>query len=139
MLELRRPAALLLSALALGAAGCGSGGGGGDAAMDDARGSNGDNSLAESDVATVLDAKRRIDAACGSDGSGTPDRSATELNGAVTAIASVTEQYPDRVYETGNEDRALEMRLIAEQTSEQLRRCGIPAEADRLAKVSDSS
>lgn len=133
----RRAMALLLSTLALGAVGCGAGGGG-DTAQDDARGSNGDNTLAESDIATVLDAKRRIDAACGSDGSGTPDRSATELNGAASAIVSVTEQYPDRVYETGNEDRAVEMRRIAQETSEQLRRCGITAEADRLAKASDS-
>ncbi|MCW3011940.1 MAG: hypothetical protein JWO90_2344 [Solirubrobacterales bacterium] len=131
-----RPLALLLSTLALAAAGCGgSAGGGGDMAKDDARGSNGDNTLAESDIAEVLDAKRRIDAACGSDGSGTPDRSAAELGGAAQAIATIAEQYPGRVYETGNEDRAVEMRLIAEETSEQLRRCGVPGEAARLDAV----
>ena len=134
MLVHRRSLALVLSALTL--AGC-SAGGGGDTATDDARGSNGDNSLAEADVATVLDAKRRIDAACGSDGSANVDRNPQEIQGAVSAIVSVTEQYPGRVYETGNEDRAVEMRQIAEETSEQLRRCGIAAEADRLAKVTE--
>ncbi len=125
----RRPLVLALLTTAL--AGCGQGGG--DMATDDAAGSNGDNALAESDIATVLDAKRRIDAACGSDGSATQDRSATELSAAAAAIASVTSQYPDRVYETGNDDRAEEMTTIAGQVSEQLRRCGLTAEADRVA------
>lgn len=128
MTSRRRAFALALSAVTI--AGCGGG-----AAMDDPRGDNGDNALAESDVATVLDAKRRIDAACGSDGSVRAERSPEEIEGAVSAIVSVTEQYPGRVYETGNEDRAVAMRQIARETSTQLRRCGIFVEADRLAAV----
>lgn len=133
----RRPLVLLCStlALALAVAGCGSG----DTAKDDASGSNGDNSLAESDIARVLDAKRRIDAACGSDGSAQADRSSQELAGAAREIATVAEQYPDRVYETGNEDRAIEMGDVAQQTSEQLRRCGSAAEADRLQQAADEA
>ncbi len=105
--------------------------------MDDAAGSGGDNSLSESDIASVLDARRRIDATCGSDGSGTPDRSPTQIGGAAQTIAAITAQYPGRVYETGNEDRAETMATISSRVAEQLRRCGIPAEADRLAKASD--
>lgn len=131
MIGYRSASALLLSMLAFAASGCGSG----DVAMDDAQGSNGDNSLASADVAVVLDARRRIDAACGSDGSGTPDRSSSELSGAVSSLAGVAQQYPDRVYESGNEDRAIEMRQVADEVAEQLRRCGIQAEADRLAKL----
>ena len=130
----RRSAALLLSALALAAAGCGSG----DAASDDASGSNGDNELATNDAAEVLQAQRTIDAACGSDGSGTPDRLPTEIQAAVTTLVGLTEQYPDRVYETGNVDRAEELRTVSGKVSVQLRRCGITAEADRLAKVADA-
>ncbi len=137
MTALRRPAALLVTAFTLAAAGCGQGAG--DAAQDDARGSNGDNSLAESDVAAVLDARRTIDAACGSDGGGTPDRSAAQLGDAVATLASVTEQSPDHVYETGNEDRAEKMTTISGQVSEQLRKCGVGAGADRLAKAASTS
>ena len=126
-----RRTALLLSILALAAAGCGSG----DEATDDARGSNGDNTLAESDVASVLDARRTIDAACGSDGSGTPDRTPDQLAAAVSALVSVTQQYPDRVYETGNEDRAEKLSTISGRIAVQLRRCGDTAGADRLAGV----
>ena len=133
-MTVHRPSvALILSTLALAASGCG--GGGGDAASDDARGSNGDNSLASADVAVVLDARRQIDAACGSDGSGTPDRSTAELSGAVSSLAGVARQYPERVYESGNEDRAVEMRQVAGEVAEQLRRCGVQAEADRLAQL----
>ena len=133
-MTVHRPSvALILSTLSLAASGCG--GGGGDAASDDARGSNGDNSLASADVAVVLDARRRIDAACGSDGSGTPDRPTAELSGAVSSLAGVARQYPERVYESGNEDRAVEMRQVAGEVAEQLRRCGVQAEADRLAQL----
>jgi hypothetical protein len=139
MIAHRRFLALALSAFTLVGAGCGAGGGG-DAATDDARGSNGDNTLAESDIATVLEAKRSIDAACGSgDGGASPGTDPQAIQGAVTAIVGITEQYPGRVYETGNEDRAIEMRELAETTSEQLRRCGIAAEADRLAAASEKN
>lgn len=141
MLARRLPVALLLASLVVAAGGCGSGSGagaGGDNATNDAAGSNGDNTLAESDIASVLDAKRRIDAACGSDGSGTPDRSIGEISGAVSTLVSVTGQYPDRVYETGNEDHAVKMTLVSAQVMQQLRQCGIPAQADRLAKVAKS-
>lgn len=140
MLPPRPALAVILSAVALLAAGCGEGsggGGGGDLASQDARGANGDNTLPETDIASVLDAKRRIDAACGSDGSGTPDRSRSELAGAAQTIVSVTQQYPKRVYETGNEDRAFAMTQIAEEVSKQLRACGITDDADRLAKVAE--
>lgn len=133
----RRTAALLLSTVALAAAaGCG---GSGDAATDDARGSNGDNELASSDVAEVLQAQRTIDAACGSDGTGVPGRSSAAIGDAVTTLAGLTEQYPDRVYETGNVDRARTMVTISGQVSEQLRRCGITAEAARLRGVADAA
>ena len=125
--------ALILSTLALAASGCGCGGG--DAASDDAQGGNGDNSLASADVAVVLDARRQIDAACGSNGSGTPDRPTAELSGAVSSLAGVARQYPERIYESGNEDRAVEMRQVAGEVAEQLRRCGVQAEADRLAQL----
>lgn len=133
----RRSTALLLSVLAVAATGCGQGAG--DAATDDARGNNGDNALAESDVADVLEARRAIDAACGSDGSGAAGRSATQLGGAVSALARITEQYPGRVYETGNVERAQTMTTVSDQVSEQLRRCGIASEADRLAEAADDS
>lgn len=125
-----RRLALLLSTLALGAAGCG---GGDDPNAEGTRA--GDNALAESDIAAVLDARRTIDAACGSDGSAAADRPTAQLGEAAAAIAGITEQYPDRVYETGNEDRAEEMRTIAGQVSEQLRRCRLPADAERLATL----
>lgn len=135
MIPLRRSATLLLTTLALAAAGCGSS----DTATDDAGGSDGDNELATNDAAEVLQAQRTIDAACGSDGSGTPDRLPTEIQAAVTTLVGLTEQYPNRVYETGNVDRAVEMRTVSDKVSVQLRRCGVTAEADRLAKVVKAS
>lgn len=146
MIASARPLALLLTAtLALASAGCGSSdpkpsgaGGGGDTAMNDAAGSNGDNILAESDIASVLDAKRQIDAACGSDGSATADRSFTQIAAAVSTLVTVTDQYPDRVYETGNEDRATKMSRVSQRVTEQLRRCGVTDQANRLARVAKS-
>lgn len=126
MLAPRRSFALLLSALTLAAAGCGSG---------ESMEGGGDNELASSDAAEVLQAQRTIDAACGSDGSATPDRTVPAIAEAVGTIAGLTQQYPDRLYETGNVDRAKTMTTISEQVTEQLRRCGIPAQADRLGKV----
>lgn len=145
MIVRHRPLALLLATIALAGAGCGSSnsskpdgaGGGGDTAQDDAAGSNGDNTLAETDIASVLEAKRQIDAACGSDGSTSSGSAATsQLAGAVSTLVTVTGMYPDKVYETGNEDRALKMTLVSQQVTQQLRRCGITDQADRLAKVS---
>ncbi len=131
MPSLRRPVVLALLVASLGAAGCGSG----DQATDDANGSNGDNQVAESDTADVLEARRTIDAACGSDGSGTPDRATPVISSAVTTLVTITKLNPGRVYQTGNEDDAEKLSTVATKVAEQLRRCGITADAERLAKV----
>ena len=121
-----RRSALLLTALTLATVGCGGGG--------EEEGTGGE-ALAQSDAAEVLQAQRTIDAACGSDGSGTPDRSPAQISAAVGTLAGLVEEYPGEVYETGNVDRAENMSTVTERVSEQLRRCGMPIEADRLRKV----
>lgn len=123
---------VLLAALAVTASGCGTRESG-----NDSRSSDGGNELATADVADVLGARRTIDGACGSDGSlrARQPISASAIGAAVSTIASLTEQYPDRLYETGNVARTERMTDVADAVAAQLRRCGITPQADRLAEA----
>ncbi len=112
------------------ATGCGGGSSQGAAGQQAVGGGGGDNELSASDAADVLGARRTIDDRCGGDRSNTPK--GQTVPEAVQTLVTVTQLYPDRVYETGSADRARKVRDVADQVSGQLRACGIAAEADRL-------
>lgn len=136
MIAPRRRVALVLTALTFAATGCGTRESG-----NDSRSSDGGNEMATADVATVLGARRTIDGACGSDGSLAAQKpaAASAIGSAVSTIASLAEQYPDRLYETGNVAASERMIDVARDVSTQLRRCGVAPQADRLAKATKTS
>lgn len=126
----RRPFALLLTATALLAAGCG------NSDEEKKNAASGGNELATNDSARVLQAKRAIDARCGGEGDSTTTPS--DVAAAVATLVDITKTLPGRVYETGNVDRALEMTTVANETSQQLKACGLTAEAAKLAAAAKS-
>ena len=131
----RRPYALLV-VLAVLVAGTGCGGSassGSEASRQSVGGGGGDNELSASDTADVLGARRTIDNRCGGDRSNRPQ--GQDIPAAVQTLVRVTQLFPDKVYETGSENRAEAMRAVAGQVRDELRGCGIADQAARLARV----
>lgn len=121
----------VLCALTLAAAGCG--GSGAESTNQSVGGGGGDNELSASDAADVLGARRTIDDECGGDRANRPE--GQSIPAAVQTLVTITQLYPDKVYETGSAARAEEMRTVAEGVSDQLRQCGITDQAERLKRA----
>lgn len=135
MLRLRALALPALCCAALVGAGCGSTTSGDSPADPESpsqqnNGSGGEQ-LAADDVATVLSARRAIDAGCRPGASATP---AADVGGAVDSLVAVLRTSgPNSVYEVGSGGQAKRLTLVVDEVRRQLAACGGASEARRLA------
>lgn len=134
MLRLRALLLLVLTCAALAAAGCGSNDGDSPADPESPSQQNngsGGEELAADDTATVLAARRSINAGCRPGASATP---AADVGSAVDSLVQVLRSAgPNSIYEVGSGGEAKRLTLVVDDVRRQLTACGGATEARRLA------